>query len=108
MRPLWTSGASLQTLRASDSPGRYEAGIGATAASVFTECYHQRMASNLRYVVVQEDNTFVARCLDVEVASDGPTEAAAIEALKEALQLYFSDSDLADQCYLSLGRKNNF
>ena len=49
------------------------------------------MERKLNYVMVQEEDAFVARCLDVEVASDGPTEAAAIEALKEALDLFFED-----------------
>lgn len=44
------------------------------------------------YWVLQEGDVFVARCLDVEVASDGPTEAAAVAALKEALELYYEDS----------------
>lgn len=50
------------------------------------------MEFKLNYVVVQEEDAFVARCLDVEVASDGATEAEAVEALKEALELYFEDS----------------
>lgn len=29
----------------------------------------------LKYVVIQEENAFVARCLEIEVTSDGPTEA---------------------------------
>lgn len=45
----------------------------------------------LNYVVFQEEGAFVARCLDVEVASDGATEAAAVAALKEALELYFEN-----------------
>ncbi len=50
------------------------------------------MECKLNYVVVQEEDAFVARCLDVEVASDGATEAEAVAALKEALELYFEDS----------------
>lgn len=49
----------------------------------------------------------VARCLDVEVAPDGSTEEAAVEALNEALQLYFDGSELAGRYHLSLGGQNN-
>ena len=47
------------------------------------------MEYTLKYVVIQEEDAFVARCLDIEVTSDGPTEVLAVEALKEALTLYF-------------------
>ena len=46
----------------------------------------------VRYNVSAEGEVFVARCLDFEVTSDGPTEAAAVAALKEALELYFDGS----------------
>lgn len=39
--------------------------------------------------VVAEGDAFVARCLDVEVASDGQTEQEAVANLNEALSLYF-------------------
>lgn len=45
--------------------------------------------NDLNYVVSPEDGVFVARCLDVEVASDGPTEQEAVANLKEALELFF-------------------
>lgn len=47
------------------------------------------MERKFNYVVVQEEGAFVARCLDVEIASDGATEQEAIAALQEALALYF-------------------
>lgn len=49
------------------------------------------MERRLNYVVFPEDGAFVARCLDVEVASEGDTESEAIANLKEALELYFED-----------------
>ena len=55
------------------------------------------MERKLKYVVVQEEDAFVARCLDVEVASDGATEEEAVAALKEALELYFEDHSEALQ-----------
>ena len=36
------------------------------------------MERKLKHVVAKEDDAYEARCLDVEVASDGATEADAI------------------------------
>ncbi len=44
---------------------------------------------NLKYIVFANDCAFVARCLDVEVASEGNTQEEAISNLQEALNLYF-------------------
>lgn len=41
------------------------------------------------YEVAEENGVFVARCRYVDVASDGATEQAALENLREALELYF-------------------
>lgn len=49
------------------------------------------MEREFNFVVVQEEDAFVARCLDFEVASDGATEAAAVEALKEAVELFLTE-----------------
>lgn len=46
---------------------------------------------NFHYVVWKEGKWFVARCLEVEVASQGNTEKAAVKNLMEALELYFED-----------------
>jgi predicted RNase H-like HicB family nuclease len=56
------------------------------------------MKRNLKYTVFEEDGAFVARCLDVEVASEGDTKEGAVANLAEALELYFEDhtSSLAD------------
>lgn len=51
--------------------------------------YTQFLGSGLKYVVFPEEEGFGARCLNVEVASDGPTEESAVEHLLEALELYF-------------------
>lgn len=42
-------------------------------------------------LIWQEDKLFVAKCLEVEVASQGKTKKEARDNLKEALQLYFED-----------------
>jgi predicted RNase H-like HicB family nuclease len=39
--------------------------------------------------VFQEDNWFVAQCLDIEIASQGETEIEALNNLQEALELHF-------------------
>lgn len=39
--------------------------------------------------VTHEAPWFVARCLDVEIVSQGETAEEALENLKEALELYF-------------------
>jgi len=44
----------------------------------------------MKFVVFEEDGAYVARCLDVEVASEGDTEAQAVANLQEALELYFA------------------
>jgi len=41
----------------------------------------------------QEDNLFVAKCLENSVASQGETIDEAMSNLKEALELYYEDSD---------------
>lgn len=45
----------------------------------------------LTAAVTQEDEWFVARCLDVEVASQGTSVEEALTNLREALELYFED-----------------
>lgn len=50
---------------------------------------------NFHSVVWKEDNLYVARCLEVNVASQGKSHGEAIENLKEALELYFEDSEIS-------------
>jgi predicted RNase H-like HicB family nuclease len=45
----------------------------------------------LTAAVTHEDPWYVARCLEIEVASQGKTPEEALENLKEALELYFED-----------------
>ncbi len=58
------------------------------------------MEQNLIYTVFEEDGAFVARCLDVEVASEGDTQEGAIDNLKEALELYFEDHAVSIERHL--------
>ena len=48
----------------------------------------------LTAAVIHEDPWYVARCLEIEVASQGKTVDEALENLKEALELYFEDEEL--------------
>lgn len=48
------------------------------------------MNKNVRAVVWQEGKWFVAQCLDVDIASQGHTEAEALDNLRDALELHFT------------------
>ncbi len=48
------------------------------------------MNKNVRAVVWQEGKWFVAQCLDVDIASQGHTEAEALDNLRDALELHFA------------------
>jgi len=48
---------------------------------------------DLRISITTEDKYFVAQCLDVDVSSFGETETEALDAVREALELYFDSSD---------------
>jgi len=50
----------------------------------------------VKVVVYQQDDGYVAQCLNVNVASDGNTEAEALANIREALELYFEDDDRQD------------
>ena len=46
----------------------------------------------LTAAITQEPPWYVARCLEIEVASQAETVEEALANLKEALELYFEDS----------------
>jgi predicted RNase H-like HicB family nuclease len=48
------------------------------------------MKQTFKVSVWQEEDMYVAQCLDVDVASQGETREEALENLREALQLYFT------------------
>lgn len=50
----------------------------------------------LTAAVAQEDDAYVATCLEVNVASQGATIEEALANLKEALELYFEDQPNAE------------
>jgi len=48
------------------------------------------MKQKLTASLWQEDEWFVAQCIEVDVASQGESEEEAIENLREALELHFT------------------
>lgn len=48
----------------------------------------------LTAAVVQDGDRYAARCLEIEVASQGRSVDEALVNLREALELYFADSDV--------------
>ena len=51
----------------------------------------------LTAAIIHEPPWYVARCLEVEVTSQGETVEGALENLQEALELYFEDVPLPDR-----------
>ncbi len=51
----------------------------------------------LTAALTREDEWYVARCLDVEVTSQGHTVEEALANLREALELYFEDAELPEE-----------
>jgi predicted RNase H-like HicB family nuclease len=49
------------------------------------------MKADFTVSVWQEDDLFIAQCLDVDVASQGRTEEEALANLREALELHFEE-----------------
>ncbi|MCQ4045491.1 type II toxin-antitoxin system HicB family antitoxin [Streptantibioticus rubrisoli] len=55
-------------------------------------------ALHLTAAVTHENDWYVARCLQVEVASQGATIEEALDNLREALELYFEDEPAPEAC----------
>jgi predicted RNase H-like HicB family nuclease len=51
------------------------------------------MAEKLNFTVDLEAGIFVARCIELEISTDGLTRDEAVENLKEALDCYFANPD---------------
>jgi predicted RNase H-like HicB family nuclease len=51
-------------------------------------------ARTLTAAVTRDGEWYVARCLEVEVASQGETVDEALANLREALELYFEDDEV--------------
>jgi len=50
---------------------------------------------NYHALVWKEDKWYVARCLELEVASQGKTKKEALANLREAVELYLEDEDIS-------------
>lgn len=53
--------------------------------------YNNTTMKHFHSVVWKENKWYVAKALEVEVASQGLSEKEALDNLKEALELYFED-----------------
>jgi predicted RNase H-like HicB family nuclease len=51
------------------------------------------MPEKLNFTVDLEDGIFVARCVELDIVTDGLTKEEAFENLKEALDCYFANPD---------------
>jgi predicted RNase H-like HicB family nuclease len=51
------------------------------------------MPKQLSYTVAEEDGLFIARCIELDIATDGLTKDEAIENLKDALDCFFANPD---------------
>lgn len=56
---------------------------------------------NIKYVVYKDGDYYVSQCLNIDVSSFGDTIDDAINALKEAVALYFEDEN--DSEYHEIG-----
>ncbi len=56
----------------------------------------------LHTIVWKEEKIFVAKFLELELASQGRTKSEAIKNLKEALDLYFEDEDVKNLSFPSI------
>jgi predicted RNase H-like HicB family nuclease len=52
--------------------------------------------AHLTAIVTRDGGWYVARCLEVEVASQGETVEQSLDNLREALELYFEDAPVVD------------
>jgi predicted RNase H-like HicB family nuclease len=52
---------------------------------------NKTLKSGLHALVWKEGDWYVAKCIEVEVASQGKSKSEAISNLEEALKLYFED-----------------
>lgn len=52
------------------------------------------MSLKYNVIIEQEENWYVAKCIDNNVASQGKTIEEALKNLKEAIELYLENEDL--------------
>ena len=61
------------------------------------------MAEKLNFTVDFEDGIFIARCLELDIATDGLSKDEAVANLREALDCYFANPDERLEKYLASG-----
>ena len=83
-----------QILGAKQMPRRV--GMGHRASIATLEAAATISGMQLTAAITHEAPWYVARCLDVEVASQGETVDEALDNLREALELYFEDAPMPD------------
>ena len=54
------------------------------------------MSVKFTVIIQKEENWFVAKCVENDVASQGETIEKAMENLSEAISLYYEDNELDD------------
>lgn len=64
---------------------------------------NEKHVSNRNILITQEDDIFVAKDIETNVASQGCDLSSSLANLKEALELYYEDNDL-----ISVPVKNSF
>jgi len=52
------------------------------------------MVKKLNFTVDLEGDIFIARCLELDISTDGLTKEEAIENLQDALDCYFANPDV--------------
>ena len=56
---------------------------------------HKKLKSGLHALIWKENKWHIAKCVEVEVASQGKTRLEAISNLEEALELFFQDEKVS-------------
>lgn len=61
------------------------------------------MTGEIRVIVFESDNMFIAQCLEVDVAAQGKTEEEALRRLKVVLRLEIKEAEARGGSVLDLG-----
>lgn len=90
--------ANSVTYGVSSLPARFiDAGVGRIRNDLVSVSPMSKLISvKFTAAVTHEPPWYVARCLEVEVASQGESVEEALENLREALELYFEDAPLPE------------
>jgi predicted RNase H-like HicB family nuclease len=67
-----------------------------TSTGIIVTVHWYDVSMQLTAAVTHETPWYVARCLDIDVVSQGETVDEALANLKEALELYFEDETMPE------------